>query len=423
MMMRRILQCALGVVLVLSLSSGNELGAKLSDGVPGWASVSVQRLGSQGPNFYRWKQLLLENANGVSVGCQFKDCIPTIYEPSFSPSGDVNDWLEPDDRVIGLDIGDSAKAYPLKVLNYHEVVNDHADDESILVTYCPLCGSAVGFKRRLEGTTFKFGVSGLLHHSNLVLYDHETESFWDQITGEGIAGPHTSDKLTRIPLDVVRWGDWRLTHPDTLVLERQTGPKAPDYETYPYNDYRTSDSVYYGTTPSDDRLHPKTDIIGVSIQSASAAYPDRVLRSQAVLQDRLGETPIAIIRHPKSGQVRAFDRRVDGETLTLDWREGQLIDLETGSEWSLSGQALNGAHEGTQLATLSTTPSFWFAWAAYHPNTTVFEPTSASPPSQAPWSTSAWLGYAGLAAIATLVGLMRLWHRVRRTPPRNPQSG
>lgn len=418
---RRATRVVLGLVafLVLTLTAA-ELGARLSQGNPGWALA--QRLGNQGSNFYRWKRLLLENADEVAVGCSYKDCIPTIYGPTFNPVDEANEWLANDDRVIGLEHGGTVKAYPLKILNYHEVVNDQVGNEPILVTYCPLCASAVGFQRTFADETLTFGTSGVLHHSNLVLFDHETESFWDQITGEGIAGPHTADQLDRIPLDVARWSEWRKAHPNTFVLARQTGSEAPDYSSYPYGDYRTSNSVYFDTAVSDDRLAPKTKVIGVFTNGVSAAYPQRVLASRTVVNDRLGDTPVAIVRHPTSGVIRAFQRQVADETLTFRWDDGGLIDLETRSEWRLSGEAVSGTHQGTQLGALHTTPSFWFAWAAYHPNTSVFALTSAPDPDQDVWAIAAWSGYAALGGVLVPLGIAWQWRRFRQRAIRATES-
>lgn len=413
MIARRATKVVLGLAIFGMLASNAaDLGAKLSQGSLGWAFA--QHLGSQGSNFYRWKRLLLENADEVAVGCSYKDCIPTIYEPTFGSAEEADKWLDATDRVIGVNYRNTIKAYPLKILNYHEVVNDQAGDEPILITYCPLCASAVGFKRTFNGDTLTFGTSGLLHHSNLVLFDHETESFWDQITGKGIAGPHTADRLDRIPLDVVRWDDWKKAHPDTLVLEQKTGPGAPDYHSYPYGDYRTTGSVYFDTAVSDDRLTPKTEVIGVSASGESAAYPQRILESRSIVNDRLGVTPIVIVRHPASGRIRAFERRVEDETLTFRWEDDHLIDLETRSEWRLSGDAVRGPYRGTQLESLPATPSFWFAWAAYHPDTTVFEPTSVRNPEQDARAASAWAGYAALGGVIVLLGIAWQWRRSRR---------
>lgn len=364
-----------------------------------FGSAFSQRLGNQGSNFYRWKRLLLENAEEVAVGCEFKDCIPPIYEPEFVSAAQADDWLAPSDLVIGLDRQGATKAYPIKMLNYHEVVNDRAGEEPILITYCPLCGSAVGFQRTLDGRTLTFGVSGLLHHSNLVMYDHETESFWDQITGEAIGGPHVADRLQRIPIDVVRWSSWRQAHPDTQVLSKESGNRA-SYDRYPYGDYRRTDAVYFGTDVRDDRLEPKTRIIGVSLRGAHLAVPHRAFDARPLMQTTLGETPVAIVRDPASGRIHAFRRQVEGETLSFRRQDHQLIDLETRSEWSFSGEAASGSFKGTRLPTLATTPAFWFAWAAYHPDTDVLGAAAVAAPAAHPWKTSVWWGYAVLGALA-----------------------
>lgn len=180
-----------------------------------------------------------ENTSGyaeyvkLSQGCGGKDCIPAINEPKFETRTEAGSWLKDEDLVLGLDYKGEHKAYPVRILNWHEVVND-----GILVTFSPLCGSAVGFK-----TETKFGVSGKLKHGCPVLYDRETQSLWEQVTGEAIVGRRRGEKLEQVPVQVLRWQEWKTAHPATMVLSQKTGVDR-DYGAGSYE--REQEEVVYG---------------------------------------------------------------------------------------------------------------------------------------------------------------------------------
>lgn len=180
-----------------------------------------------------------ENTSGyaeyvkLSQGCGGKDCIPAINEPKFETRAEAGSWLKDEDLVLGLDYQGEHKAYPVKILNWHEVVND-----GILVTFSPLCGSAVGFK-----TETKFGVSGKLKHGCPVLYDRETQSLWEQVTGEAIVGRRRGEKLEQVPVQVLSWGEWSSIHPATVILSTKTGFDR-NYEVNPYPEFNQAEVVY-----------------------------------------------------------------------------------------------------------------------------------------------------------------------------------
>lgn len=386
--------------------------AQSHEGRGGWA-VPAQ-LGQQGPAFYRWKRFLLNNTEEVAIGCSYRDCIPPIEQPNFVSAAQTGEWLEPRERVVGLSHHGAIKAYPLKVLNYHEVVDDTAGETPILLSYCPLCGSALAFRRVHNGQTLTFGVSGLLHHSNLVLYDRETESFWDQITGEAIAGPLVGGRLEPIPVDIVPWSAWKRAYPDTLVLSLDTGYDRP-YDQYPYGDYRTSNSVYFNTDFQDSRLHPKDRVIGVALNDRAKAYPQAVLDkhdNRNVIHDILGDTPILVVQEPASREVHVFKRRVDGRELTFRVASGALVDRETGSRWTFDGRARGGTFQGRQLEELAATPVFWFAWATYHPGTALYASQDA-PSGPLGWMSVHW-SWLLLGLGVVLASLTGTWLRLRR---------
>ena len=164
------------------------------------------------------------SVHSVDLGTIFsggppKDGIPSIDDPHFQAASEI-DWLQDNEPVILLELDGTAKAYPLQILIWHEIVNDRIGNTPVSVTYCPLCNSSVVFDRRIDGTLLDFGTTGLLRNSDLVMYDRQTETWWQQFTGEGIVGPHTGRELKMIPSRVAAFEDFRKAYPNGAVLAR-----------------------------------------------------------------------------------------------------------------------------------------------------------------------------------------------------------
>ena len=151
-----------------------------------------------------------------------RDGIPALTDPKMIAAGDAN-FLKPADRIVGITLKGQSRAYPISILNWHEIVNDNIDGQQYAVTYCPLCGTAVAFDATIDGDSTEFGVSGLLYNSDVLLYDRDTESLWSQILSEAVSGERIGSKLTLLPVSHTTWRDWREKHPDTLVLSDDTG--------------------------------------------------------------------------------------------------------------------------------------------------------------------------------------------------------
>lgn len=187
------------------------------------------------------------SVHSVDLGTIFsggppKDGIPSIDDPRFQPANEI-DWLQNNEPVIFLELDGTAKAYPLQILIWHEIVNDRIGDTPVSVTYCPLCNSSVVFDRRIDGTLLDFGTTGLLRNSDLVMYDRQTETWWQQFTGEGIVGTHTGRELKMIPSRVTAFEDFHEVHPEGAVLARPTF-SARSYGTNPYAGYDSRSAPY-----------------------------------------------------------------------------------------------------------------------------------------------------------------------------------
>lgn len=318
------------------------------------------------------------------------DGIPPIDEPKFIESDEADEWLEDDEPVILVEVEGDARAYPLQILTWHEIVNDEFGDLPVAVTFCPLCNSAVAFEREVEGLgEVRFGVSGLLRNSDLIMWDDKTESFWQQITGEAIVGEMAGTQLTFRPSVIVSYEDFKQDHPDGVVLSRDTGHNR-EYGNNPYVGYDDVDSspFMFNEVP-DDRLSAMERVLVLDLNDEPIAYPFSRLEDQPVVNDEVGGEPVVVFWSEGTtsaldqtsiadsrdvGSAAAFNPVVDGEELTFVFEDGEFRDEQTGSTWSILGQATSGELEGEQLEEYISGQHFWFSWAAFQPETEIWEP-------------------------------------------------
>ncbi len=298
-----------------------------------------------------------------------RDGIPSIDNPKFVNANEA-EFVSDNDVVIGLEINGEIKAYPLSILVWHEIVNDNVGDIPVVVTYCPLCFTNQVFERTIDGNEVEFGTSGKLYNSNLVMYDRLTESYWSQALGTAIVGELAGLELNKIPFDVITWKDWKTLHPDSLVLTTDTGHLRP-YGVDPYGSYYTDPRILFPVENKDDRLPPKSLIVGFHQGNSYKAYNQKDVEASHVINDKIFDKSILLISQ-FSGNTRAFDRTINDQVLEFDYLEEKLIDLQTKSEWSYEGIAISGPLKGTELIRMTIEPGFWFAWAAFHPDTDLF---------------------------------------------------
>jgi len=317
-----------------------------------------------------------------------KDGIPAIDEPKFVGVNEAN-FLDDRDPVLALELGGEARAYPLQILIWHEIVNDTVAGEAVVVTYCPLCNSSLVFRRIVDGAVLDFGVSGFLRNSDLVMFDRQTESWWQQVTGEALVGAYTGTVLDVVPASTIAFSEFRQAYPGGLVLSRETGYRR-DYGRSPYAGYDTPGSdpfLFDGEV--DDRLDAVDRVVAVEIAGDSVAYAFSRLAEHPAVNDTVGGVPIVVLYRPgvaspldrssiaeskDVGQGVAFRRAVDGSVLTFD-QAGELFrDRETGSTWQITGHATAGPLAGSQLEPVVHGNHFWFAWAVFKPETRVWQP-------------------------------------------------
>lgn len=305
----------------------------------------------------------------IKSGGPPKDGIPSIDEPKFVSINQAN-FLTDDDLVVGLGLNGENRAYPLSILVWHEIINDSFGEKSVAVTYCPLCFTMQVFDRTINGQVTEFGTSGKLYNSNLVMYDRLTDSYWSQSLGIAITGELTGTTLKTIPFDVIRWGDWKTIHPDTVVLSTDTGHQRA-YGVDPYGSYYESKEIIFPVTNSDDRLHEKEVILGFSSGKFYKAYRQSDVEDMIIINDQIDKTKLVLFSLYEKN-TRAYDRTISGQVLEFEYDGADITDTQTGSVWNYDGLAISGKMKGIQLERLGFDPSFWFEWIAIHPDTEVY---------------------------------------------------
>ena len=325
----------------------------------------------------------------ILVGHPVKGGIPSLTDPAMETIDEASAWLSDRSPVIALEIDGEARAYPLAILMWHEIANDEIADIPIAVTFCPLCNSSVTFDRRVNGEALDFGVSGLLRNSDLIMFDRQSETWWQQLTGEGLAGEYAGLLLDIVPSQVIGFGSFAERRPDGLVMSRETGHNR-QYGTNPYSNYDSRPGrpfLFRGEI--DQRLDSAVDhVLAAIIGESAKAYPFEILRQEGVINDAIGDTPIVVFFQSgvasalgdsvidsarDIGTAGMYQSSFDGEVLHFVANDdGSFTDEETGSSWNAFGEAIVGELAGSQLNWVHAFPHFWFAWAAFHPDTDVY---------------------------------------------------
>ncbi len=334
-----------------------------------------------------WNRHTIEYDELLSGGPP-RDGIPSIDHPRFVPAEEAAGWLAGNEPVIALESGGDARAYPLQIPPRHEIVNDVVGEVPVIVTFCPLCNAAITFDRRLAGQVYEFGTSGLLRNSDLVMYDRITESLWQQLTGEAIVGELAGQQLTFLPSSIVSFADFRQAYPTGLVLSRDTG-FGRSYGRNPYGGYDTiGESPFLFDGELDGRLPAMERVVTVALNGVDVAYPLRVLSEVHVIDDTQGGVDLVVWHLPGAssaldasiiaeaadvGATGVFDPHLDGQRLSFRFEDGAIVDEETGSTWNVLGQAVDGPLAGKSLTPIIHGNHFWFAWAAFKPDTIVYQ--------------------------------------------------
>ncbi len=264
--------------------------------------------------------------------------IPALTQENlkFVSVDEADEWIEDNELVLALTYKGVEKVYPLQILVWHEIANDKIAGDPILITYCPLCGSGIAYERKIEineeEVETRFGTSGKLYNSNLVMYDERTDTYWQQIDGKAIVGELTGQELKEISIDTVVWRDWKSSHKNSKVLSQDTG-FSRQYGKDPYGNYYEDSFLIFDVNNEDNRIHPKTVIFGIEVNGKFKAYREEDLIKEKIIEDELGGIKIKI------------EREDDGVV--------KINNAETGEE-------------------IVKERDFWFAWYAFHPETELY---------------------------------------------------
>jgi len=352
-------------------------------GVPFAESNSFSRIEWPKTDFNK-RSIKLEE---ILSGGPPKDGIPAIDTPSFISVVSAQNWLSDFEPVISVEINGKAKAYPLQILMFHEIVNDDLNGKAISVTFCPLCNTSIVFSRWVNGQKLDFGTTGRLRNSDLIMYDRQTESWWQQFTGEALIGSYTGTQLEELTSQIVSFNTFYTQYPDGQVLSRKTGFSRQ----YGKNPYRGYDDI--NNTPFlmrgqiDDRLPPMERVLSVTTEKNAKIYPFSVLTESNVFPDVLGNISLVIfntgqiysaldastIRQSKTVPAyTVFSTEIEAQTLHFYWQNNSIYDRETSSKWNVMGKAVDGKLKGKQLKPMKQGVHFAFAWLAFNPDVEIY---------------------------------------------------
>lgn len=322
----------------------------------------------------------------IQSGGPPRDGIPALDDPRFIPAGRA-DWLHPDEPVIVVTVDDQSRAYPLQIMIWHEIVNDTIAGKPLAVTFCPLCNATLVFEREFDGRVLDFGTTGRLRKSDLLMYDRQTETWWQQFTGKGLIGEYAGRHLEEYPASIVAFEAFSSQHPDGPVLSRRTGHNRP-YGDNPYRGYdRVDQSPFMFDGETDSRLPPMERVLAIRVDDRFRAYPFGEFSKPAVVNEEFAGRPVVVFAAGEAlsaldkrqisasrrvPSLNAFDREVDGKRLDFEMRDGEIFDTATGSRWNALGRATAGPLEGTRLGPLPGGVHFAFAWLAFRPDTSLY---------------------------------------------------
>ena len=288
------------------------------------------------------------------------DGIPPLEFPSQIFPEEAAEWINDSDVVVGVEIDGDARAYPIRIIAWHEMVNDTIGGVPVSLAYCTLCGSPILFDGRVGPEVYRFGTSGLLYRSNKLMYDRNTRTLWNQFSGKPAWGPLVGEdiRLKVLPVVVTTWSEWFALHPDTTVLSIETG-FARDYGAgVAYNEYFNSPLTWFNVPVEDDRLAQKDNVYAVRIGDALTAYPIQLLTERMFAVDVVGGLSIVVIATADGDGGRAYES--GGVQFTsADPAAGLLTDSD-GGVWTIREDSLLGP-EGEVLSRVGGHNAYWFA--------------------------------------------------------------
>ncbi len=300
-------------------------------------------------------------------GGVIKDGIPALVQPTHVAAADA-DYLGDDETVFGVAINGDARAYPLRIMDWHEMANDVVGGVPVALAYCTLCGSGILYETAVAGRAapFVFGSSGMLYRSNKLMYDHETNSLWNQFTGRPVVGTLTGSgiALDVRPVVITTWAKWRERHPGTRVLDLDTGYVRDYSPGRPYGAYFASPNLMFPARVTDSRLEAKDQVYVVRVRGQEKAWPLNLFEGGAIINDRVGDTAVTLVGEASTRTVRAYES--SGQSFMRTPQASQLKSGD-GSLWRVTEDALESL-SGARLPRLPGHIAYWFAWQNFMPD-------------------------------------------------------
>ncbi len=291
-----------------------------------------------------------------------KDGIPSLDNPKLI-AADQADYLRDDDLIFGVAINGDVRAYPLRIMGWHEMFNEVIGGVPVALAYCTLCGSGILFETDVAGGAkpFVFGSSGFLYRSNKLMFDRETNSLWNQFTGKPVVGPLADSgiELQQRPVVISRWADWRAQNPGTKVLDLQTGFRRDYGSGVVYNDYFGSDDLMFPVQVDQSEFKQKSYVFGIRVQGEAKAWPLKFFPGETLINDEIAGQPLVLIGNAETRTVRAYERGTRDFAL-----EGHLVKSDDGAVWQVSEDALTSS-DGQALPRVAGHIAYWFAWNNY----------------------------------------------------------
>jgi hypothetical protein len=357
-------------------------------GFTGWKGDLFSRINSELGAFLSDDVPSRIRAEEIAWGGVMVDGIPPLDDPIMIPATDAG-YLDPSEPVFGIVVNGDARAYPMRIMDHHEMANDVIGGVPVSLAYCTLCGAAIAYEGRgPDGSTFTFGTSGMLYRSNKLMYDRPTRTLWNHLTGEPVLGPLAAEefRLKVLPIVLTSWHDWTSRHPDTLVLSFNTGFERQYVAGQPYGDYYVSGDTMFPVWQRSGALRDKEHVFALYLDGVAKAYPIEVMVTEGIVNDSLGSTNVVLIagdrllrvegehhrtgpiRYTAGGEVRAYERH--DETFRTGDEPGTLLDTQD-RQWEITEEALLGP-AGERLERLPGHLAYWFGWFAFHPLTEVY---------------------------------------------------
>lgn len=304
------------------------------------------------------------------------DAIPALTDPEMIPAAEGT-YIDDTDLVIGYVNGNDARAYPHKILDWHEIINDNVSGREIAITHCPLTRTSVGWEREYNGVATTFGVSGLLYQTNLMPYDRTTRSIWSQQALLSVNGSHIGTKVETFHIVETTWATWKALYPNTTVVSLNTGHDR-NYQRYPYGDYRQSSGLLFNVRVTDSRLPQKERVLGIIKNEEAKLYQFKSFEEDKIITDSFNGTNFTIIGSKSSNILMAFkEKQIGDEVLNFElinsFQNPIIMRDQLGNEWDVFGKAVTGPNAGEQLESVDAFVGMFFSWASFYGQSEIYE--------------------------------------------------